>query len=450
MVGSSSCLSFEGYFPIPYSKLNSTSTAARNGGKILLHHCQAVLKERLIKFRAQERTVTFFFHVDDGLLLCLFNPDMKKRFQVIDTSNVADHAGLANMIHAAQNCLEEGPDSVLLTESMNWQALKPSVLEYIEAVLCCPLSMIPTLYGLQLANHVHLGNCIPVNILRVAQNPVNLVWKKAPAFSENIGLNMSPALQSALISLQKLCFLIKEADPYPEEICALKMYTPMTFYYIVQSLLSRCTWAQSPPLKSLLEFSLIPPPLQLTWRTQQDWFSGRKVFQFEMSCVPSCSKVPTLTNPLMRLVLVPSQQFIRYCSLLAEKNEKPSLDILTNGDCHFIDNFQFSAKQTTAQKIEKVSVSFLLAENHGLTDVHLAFVIDISNSSVLFPLACLGMFDKTVVTSSSPLMIDPRPAIAIPVGLQVSSCSEYEDRYELEVISNGVVGKKISGKLFYF
>jgi hypothetical protein len=304
--------------------------------------------------------------------------------------------------------------------------------------------MIPTLYGLHLANHVRLGNCIPVHILRNAPNPVTLVWKKSPTYSENIRLNMSPALQSALIKLQNLCFLIKEADPYQQEQCALKMYTPMTFYYIIQSLLSRYTWVQSPPLKSLLQFSLIPPPLQLAWRTQQDWFAGRKVLRFEMSCVPYRSKDSSITNPLMRLVIAPSHLFIRYCSLLAEKTENPLSDIFA-GDCHFIDNFQFSAKHTTDQEFEEVSVSFLLAENHCLTNLHLAFIIDISNSIALLPLACLGMFNQTVVITSSPLKIDPRFTVSSSSELQVSSCSEYQDRYELEVISNKPTGNQIYG-----
>ena len=432
----------EGFVPI----LNSSALVDRNDGQILLRHCQTILKERFVKFGTLKENVVFYFHIGDCLVLCLSDPQLKNQFQVIDTSNVADHAGPANLLHAASNCLDDEPNSLLMTESMNWQSLKPSVLEYVESSLCCPLSMIPTLYGLRLANHLRLGSCIPVNVFRNAPNPVTLTWKKVPAYSANIGLNVSPDVKSALIQLQKLCFFIKESYPYPQEMCGMRMYTPMTFYFIVQSLISRSAWVQSPSLSSLLMFPLIPHSLQLAWRAQQDWFAGREVLQFQLTCAPSCSDIHILMNSLMRLVLVPSEQFIGYMSQMVTRNGILSVTNDLKKDSHYIDNIQLSTKHTADQKLEEVSVTFLLPKDHGLTDLHFAFAIEISSSTVIFPFVCLGMFRQTPVRNSIPLKLNPRSIASTNNQLQVVSCTESQDRYELEVIVNGAAMKQSYGR----
>ena len=82
---------------------------------------------------------------------------MKNYFQVIDCSNLADHYGMANLIPAARNCLAEDLNAVILTNSLTWQLLKPTVPEYVETALMCPMTVIPTLYGLRLTDHVQLG-----------------------------------------------------------------------------------------------------------------------------------------------------------------------------------------------------------------------------------------------------------------------------------------------------
>lgn len=125
----------------------------------------------------------FSFHIGDCLQLCLFNDKLKNLFQVIDCSNLADHLGLANLILAVRTCLADDPNAVLLTEIMTWEALKPTVAEYVDYVLCCPLSMVPLLYGLRLANHVRLGksyphqlvsHCSKLHHLKVAKSRLSL------------------------------------------------------------------------------------------------------------------------------------------------------------------------------------------------------------------------------------------------------------------------------------
>ena len=176
---------FEGYSPIPYKQLDPSITNQGNGG-VLFHHCQSVLKDHVVQFRVRMKKIKFSFHIGDCLQLCLFNSKLKNLFQVIDSSNLADHVGLANLILAARACLVDDPCAVLLTETMVWQTLKPTVAEYVDHVLSCPLSMTPTIYGLRLTNHVQLGNFVPINLFRLAQNFITLKWQRAINYSSNI------------------------------------------------------------------------------------------------------------------------------------------------------------------------------------------------------------------------------------------------------------------------
>lgn len=177
---------FEGYAPLPYQKMDPEVINQQQNGGVVIHHCQSVLKDLIVQFRVRMKKTKFSFHIGDCLQLCLFNSKLKNLFQVIDCSNLADHVGVANLIIAARACLAEDPNAVLLTEIMSWKMLKPTIPEYVEDVLSCPLSMIPTLYGLRLANHVRLGNFVPINMFRLNTDFITLKWQKALPYSSNI------------------------------------------------------------------------------------------------------------------------------------------------------------------------------------------------------------------------------------------------------------------------
>jgi len=176
---------FEGYSPLPYKKLDPSTINPETGG-VVYHHCQSTLKDLVVQFRIRLKKTKFSFHGGDCLQLCLFNSKLKNLFQVIDCSNLADHVGQGNLIPAARACLADDPCAALLTEIMVWKSFQPTVAEYVEDILSCPLSMIPTLYGMRLANHVRLGNSIPINLFRLGQNFITLKWKRATIYSDNV------------------------------------------------------------------------------------------------------------------------------------------------------------------------------------------------------------------------------------------------------------------------
>ncbi|EFX67500.1 hypothetical protein DAPPUDRAFT_115399 [Daphnia pulex] len=81
---------------------------------------------------------------------------------------------------------------------------------YVEKTLCCPLSMIPTLYGLRLKSHIELGLPEFANLRRRTPPPVNLCWQRAPPF-RNVVMPASPALSEFLEQLANVCFDAKFA-----------------------------------------------------------------------------------------------------------------------------------------------------------------------------------------------------------------------------------------------
>jgi hypothetical protein len=113
-------------------------------------------------------------------------------FDIIDCSCLADQVGLVNLIIGSSKKLADTPEAVLLTESSNWNLLGMNALDYVEKTLCSPLSMIPTIYGLRLKNHIELESSEPTFKSYVGY-AVKLWWQKALPF-RNVVPSLSPEL----------------------------------------------------------------------------------------------------------------------------------------------------------------------------------------------------------------------------------------------------------------
>ena len=109
-------------------------------------------------FKNQKQRIVFHFHLNNCVEQCLKDEKLKKHFQVIHCPDLVDEFGLANVLMAASGCLADTPEAVLLTESKLNSKPKPTLTKYIEDNLCCPLTLIPTVYGVRLANHIKLGS----------------------------------------------------------------------------------------------------------------------------------------------------------------------------------------------------------------------------------------------------------------------------------------------------
>ncbi|GFH15226.1 MYND-type domain-containing protein [Haematococcus lacustris] len=141
-------------------------------------------------------------------------------FHVIDTSNVADHAGLFNLLLAAQPRLVPHPLARLITCSMTWTMSFKSMREYLQSCLSCPPSMYPTLLGLRLATDITAGRPQPLGIaalLRaIGQDPRPLVWSKSVAAVGTAALTQTLMLgQQQLMAAGRLPCLAEDPQPGP-------------------------------------------------------------------------------------------------------------------------------------------------------------------------------------------------------------------------------------------
>ena len=152
-------------------------------------------------------------------------------------SNFVDNVGLANLIVACCQRLSDNPNAILYTEIMTDN--QHSANNIVETSLCAPLSLIPTIYGLRLADHVELRDSA-VDYLRCNSlqrgRPVNLCWQKVP-LCQNIKWTPSPELNQCLTKLANLCHS-KVLLKLPSAMSSAGnefFYTPQTF---------SCIWIQ--------------------------------------------------------------------------------------------------------------------------------------------------------------------------------------------------------------
>ncbi|KAL6758702.1 hypothetical protein V8C86DRAFT_1434121 [Haematococcus lacustris] len=144
-------------------------------------------------------------------------------FHVIDTSNVADHAGLLNLLIATQPRLAPHPLARLITCSMTWTLSFKSMREYLQSCLSCPPSMYPTLLGLRLVTDITAGRPQPlgmaVQLRAILQDPRPLVWSKlvAAVGSTALTLSLMQSQQQLLAAGRLQC-----RDPQPGPGLALE------------------------------------------------------------------------------------------------------------------------------------------------------------------------------------------------------------------------------------
>ena len=111
----------------------------------LLEYCQSQLAEWARDLRARFSSLQFTFAVGDCLSVCTTSPDWQARFDVINTSNVCDHIGLASVLLSCRNVVS--PTGVLQTTSMTFFGEFGDAAEYFQEHLCADSRQWPNIYG---------------------------------------------------------------------------------------------------------------------------------------------------------------------------------------------------------------------------------------------------------------------------------------------------------------
>ena len=259
---------FEAYLPVPFEE--EVAADFVNTSEDAYTNCKGKLKQLVSAFRARMHRISFHCHFGDCIDLCLWKDELKKKFQVIHCSfRISSRLGMTNLISSTSGCLAN-LDSVLLT-NMNLSyiqiAWKSSLLEYIECTLRCPLSMVPTLYGMRLTNHLQLGAPSPVKLHEdIAKDQfVKLKWQNVPDFTGNFKLDLSPVLRSAIDKLAASRFLFGDSP------CSFADFQLNTFYHILHSLSRRCELLPNGTTMQSLFQADVAPVARLTFRTEQAW-----------------------------------------------------------------------------------------------------------------------------------------------------------------------------------
>ena len=408
---------FDGYLPLTREELD---TSAEKG--IMVKSCQKILQKLVSSYRRRIEAVRVHIHLKDAVEYCY--SETAEKFDVIDCSNLADHVGLVNMLNACQARLSDNPDALFFTESMNWLDLSDSVVQYVEKALCSPLSMIPTIYGLRLVNHVELGSMSLPNLRSAKAQPVNLCWKKVLPF-RNVELSPSPTLKRCLNQLAAICFDAKfpfRVTGVPPGVrCGMLFYSPFTYNYVVSSMMQRLggeSW-----LKEALN---LPSEFQLSRRTMDAWREGETLCTFSAEIQPEKSSPLSSRGiqSLLRLIFLPLRH-----SMENLKFSGPNV--------HFIDNFQLEFRE------KSVYVSCLLAPDHQLKETHFAVIVDVVNGLPVYVFESFQVDQccDFVYPFANPLRLDPTGNKEMEIG----SCVESEMSYKVKIAVN-CGDETISGK----
>ena len=444
---------FDAYFPIPF---NEDSASSETSNTDIYSYCKAKLGSLVSDFLKRKDRIKFNFHFEDCLELCLYKEDLKRICHVIYCSISIEHnLGLPNLFTAAKECLSDSTDSAVLLTNINLASLSNkqhcSPLEYIETVLSCPLSMVPTLYGLKLSNHLKLGSPVCINLHdTITKYFLTLKWQKAPGYSSNIKIDISPPLKKAIGLLATSRFNITSPHPFYS-----KLYT---YHFIIKSLVSRCRLFQDISfLQSLVQTEVlekVTENLGLAWRTEKAWMNGEPVLAYSFG---------KFRQQLRRSLLVDIQLEMTSTIFLALSVPSETIALsLQHGDLgyktedlmserHCIGLSSCNRENTYSYLTLKVKdvlnplFSFLLPKDHGLDSSVFLWVLELAECSdkakcLMLP-SLAECCTRKVCINPTPFSLRPNPLHSTPEterGLQVVKCSETENRYDLDITVRAV------------
>lgn len=412
---------FDGYLPLVRKEFSSSKSW------ILIRSCQKILKNLVYSYRTRIQDISIFFHLKDPMEFCY---SYTNKFDIIDCSNLPDQLGLVNIINACNERLAEDPAAMLFTETLKWKNLSSSVKEYVEKALCAPLSMFPTIYGLRLVDRVELGASALINLRCKTALPVHLCWQKVPSF-QNLTLHSSPEMDRFLDQLADKCFDVsfpRTLDgTHPGDGCGMLSYTPLTFDYVVNSMINRVggdCWLNEERKCKGWTSNLF----DLAKQTVKAWRKGQPILQITAKMQVCPDHVLGETATLPKLVLFP-------CATFLEASSKGKVDFSGPG-IHMIDNITIETKKVPDGS-EIIIVSFLLPVDHGLENTHLAFLMELEDGTVSYIFKSLRSMRAVKFRQPHPFLLKRPEQLPSDASGQfqmvVFSCTESVNDYQLKI-----------------
>ena len=446
---------FDAYFPLPLSeKLDEK----RGLDLSAYNYCKTKLQSLVTELRLRKDRHRFHFYFGDSLESCSTNEDLKNEMHVIHCSGgVVELAGLANLLPIASGCLSTTmPEAVLVTEHALFrkEIKKPSLAEYVESELCCPLTMIPTVYGVRLWDQVHLGSsvCCQLHDHLMIAVPMTLKWYKAPiSYSTEVRLEVSPSLKKVVSALVEHCFIQahpfyyspKVNDSFRSLFLHSKLldnpvlrYTPLTFYNIIQPLLDRHNWLEG--AFDLYVQQCLPIPYRLAWRTLKDGMEGKQVLLFYSN---TSNIRDAIVNARNKSTDVSRVMFVLKPTNTDNSNRPGRIvgkSFYSNAHCVFHLNWKDS-------NTEDLTASFLLAKDYDLHPSTELFLIDAESKILLYSTSLTSM-QRKVLNNRWPSRRALPPSLPSNPSLIVC-CQESEEDFKLDFDLRRV--KLQSSKGFY-
>ncbi|XP_022803178.1 uncharacterized protein LOC111340580 isoform X2 [Stylophora pistillata] len=217
----SSC-AFKGYPPLERRDLEQ--------GKSCADVCKEKLAVWVKRFQEQSKndqaTLKVTLWTGDALALCTsgFLPEML--FDVIDTSNLSDHAGLLNVLVCCAPRLKVPNESLLFTSSMLWHGKCDTIKEYYQNSVGVPSQLLPTVLGLKLAVDLELGSKkLPDDLDSTEET---LCWVKADTKRTLLTIDKATDVVQALLDLTERCFNLSN-----ETSIDLTLPSPLTLLRII-------------------------------------------------------------------------------------------------------------------------------------------------------------------------------------------------------------------------
>jgi len=195
---------FFSFFPAPFNEeLGSIFDFETNSA---YNYCKFKLNLLISELQARKDRVTLYFHFGDCRYHLIENQDLKSKFHVIHCSVQGDRDGLAKIIPAARECLngscDTNRDDVLeeFGSSLNSRVRRVfSVLSFVHGthIVWCEAHQ----------SFVAWKSRVYTIARQHFQESVTLKWIKAPGYSNNVKLDSSPPLKSAVDRLARSCFV---------------------------------------------------------------------------------------------------------------------------------------------------------------------------------------------------------------------------------------------------
>ncbi|XP_031572249.1 uncharacterized protein LOC116306350 isoform X2 [Actinia tenebrosa] len=216
---------FEGYLPLSRSDLIRCRS--------ITGCCKETLRLLVKRFQQFKTATTFtvFFWTGDGLLLCTSRLPQGMRFDVIDTSNVADHIGLLNILVCCSPRLKRPLESQMFTSSMLWFKECENIMKYYSKCLGVNTYLLPTILGLKLAVDFDLGNRLPDDI---CSSQEIFCWVKTERTRTLLTLEEGDEVIQALFILVERCFDLVGLSK--DKVFGPNLSSPLTLLRILQQL----------------------------------------------------------------------------------------------------------------------------------------------------------------------------------------------------------------------